>query len=760
MKYIFYLILITIIYSKSFSQEARVYSQTYPNAKEIHMGLAYLGDSLSTKFILVNTTGNRYYLQPIFPTFGIFRHPEERNMDEFNLFDNDNFVSTVGGDFDNTGELDILYKGFDNDPFYNVGMKLAKMALGMAKDSGLTEIAVLDTFDLMAKTTDKYIDSWYDKFDFDTVFVNTNNPPIFKWAIENVWTENLEVISEKDTLLRNSTLDDEFQSSGFALPKILNAYDSPVYSNISYSPKNIGIDSALFFVEFRPNPNNDAVLDTADILFIGIGAEYEIAIVSSDNEFSNDTIFVGELLRGGTITDQLVLRNNGNLPFGVESFSLLDESGQETEDLEITGAFFLGKDYLEENETGSLRYRLSNNAIGNFTYRIRLRSDAVSRGIKGVPGDKLNTNIYIVGSSKEAKAALPADTLDFGNVVLNSAECPSIRDSVIVIANNGSYPLEIIDIYTVPEFPRSKFYFSRNNFEIAANSFDTLTVYFDANDSEYKNYSANMKLIYRKSVVLDTLEMELLAASVAPITANIILPEEINIKPGSDFLFPIRINTIDTELSPLVFAKSFSADLIIDSPDLIDLENRLVQNTASENSFISISEESEGHYKIEIDNNNEYFHNEDILVNLLFRAYLGKKAFTSISLNNVRFGDDGCGDVLKIEEVNSSVMYIDSVCALEYKIRTLESSLLGISSVYPNPASNELTSIIKLWNNEKIILKIFDNYGRVIKEVLSQELPEGIYEFNLPVAELNSGQYFLLLEMGAFRQTKPFLIYK
>lgn len=72
---------------------------------------------------------------------------------------------------------------------------------------------------------------------------------------------------------------------------------------------------------------------------------------------------------------------------------------------------------------------------------------------------------------------------------------------------------------------------------------------------------------------------------------------------------------------------------------------------------------------------------------------------------------------------------------------TIEHSL----GVYPNPFSDQLSVEISLTNRTSVWLEIFDQNGKVVEEIVKQDLPEGRHMYSLETNALKSGVYFVTL---------------
>lgn len=66
---------------------------------------------------------------------------------------------------------------------------------------------------------------------------------------------------------------------------------------------------------------------------------------------------------------------------------------------------------------------------------------------------------------------------------------------------------------------------------------------------------------------------------------------------------------------------------------------------------------------------------------------------------------------------------------------------------YPNPATSNLNIEFKMQKPNKAVLKIFDNFGRVVKEINNQNLSWNYNSIRLPVHQFASGIFYLQISL-------------
>lgn len=67
---------------------------------------------------------------------------------------------------------------------------------------------------------------------------------------------------------------------------------------------------------------------------------------------------------------------------------------------------------------------------------------------------------------------------------------------------------------------------------------------------------------------------------------------------------------------------------------------------------------------------------------------------------------------------------------------------------YPNPSSNEFTFEIESDSTEKLNIKVYDTFGRTIKEIRNTPEKEFIFGYDLP-----RGIYIVMIQQGLYKKT-------
>lgn len=96
----------------------------------------------------------------------------------------------------------------------------------------------------------------------------------------------------------------------------------------------------------------------------------------------------------------------------------------------------------------------------------------------------------------------------------------------------------------------------------------------------------------------------------------------------------------------------------------------------------------------------------------------------------------------------------------ENRLVTLRGFDYGLYPVYPNPVRNMATIKYKLPEQGVVKILVFDNSGKLIKQLVSENKDAGIYQVSFSTGNLPAGLYFYKLEAGNFSDSKSFTISK
>ncbi len=78
----------------------------------------------------------------------------------------------------------------------------------------------------------------------------------------------------------------------------------------------------------------------------------------------------------------------------------------------------------------------------------------------------------------------------------------------------------------------------------------------------------------------------------------------------------------------------------------------------------------------------------------------------------------------------------------------------------PNPANNDVKLKFGVGLDCRTDIEIYNNLGKLVYKVVSQDLKNGEYEAFIPLRDLSNGSYFIKMISGPFVKTEHLLINK
>ena len=80
--------------------------------------------------------------------------------------------------------------------------------------------------------------------------------------------------------------------------------------------------------------------------------------------------------------------------------------------------------------------------------------------------------------------------------------------------------------------------------------------------------------------------------------------------------------------------------------------------------------------------------------------------------------------------------------------------------IFPNPFYNTASVILNLPESTNASLRIYDLYGKKIKEIDNGKMTKGIHRISFPAGDLASGIYFMEFHSQGYSKIKKFIINK
>lgn len=736
-----------------------IYSLEYPNSSIINMGPCYLGDSLHTLIAFKYYGDSLVFIQNGEPTVIVSKSEFDDSdaQNEFNYFNPDLNRGRYTYNFNGSDSVDapFYYYADPTDGLNPEGWFYANLETSIAYQATQTAIEPYH-FILKAKKTAKYLECYEELINFDSVYINPTLAKSMDLRIKSTFKDN--IVTGKSSIHRLSPYADEveFIEKDYTIAPTLPKKYQVFNWELQYQPINSGLDSVLYYLHFYPDKTAEPnTTDSISVKLVGIGVEQSLQIIQSNMDFSGDTIDLGYIPTGYKATITGRLKNNGNMPFialSEKTEQFFSEDASELLKIQTKG---FGEDALAPEETTDFSLEFQVDELGIFFEKYVIESNILERNIFGVPASAVKKIIYVRGVGAAPQLRLSVDVLDYGNVVINEALCPSQSDSTILISNIGSKELIVNNISIEPNI---KFKVSDHSFVIPAGRDTALTVSFIASDGQYGEVEAKLK--FETNDLANRGELILKANGIPRKPYWLNMPTDKKIFPGKIVEIPIIIEDKDLETHPITRAKNFTTRISFDST-VLNYINRNIIGTASEASSVIIQNINAGTIELTINNVVDYFPAIDTLINLQFRAFLGNEPTSTIAfqIGHTKFGDGLCGDVIDITDyISNGLVSIDSLCGVQYKAHLRNGSALKINSLSPNPANQKLEVNITTKIEDNIYIEIYDIEGNKLQ---SQKMPNsniGDHTCSLDVSNYSSNNYYLIVRCGPFRKVQLFNI--
>jgi hypothetical protein len=107
-----------------------------------------------------------------------------------------------------------------------------------------------------------------------------------------------------------------------------------------------------------------------------------------------------------------------------------------------------------------------------------------------------------------------------------------------------------------------------------------------------------------------------------------------------------------------------------------------------------------------------------------------------------------------------SLMYIACLKDEPVGINEEYKNLISCSSVFPNPAKDFINIELENKRAENITIELYDNTGRQIKILFNDALPPGMFNLALPLPDIASDCYNIIINYGnKYKESKKIVIY-
>lgn len=744
------IILFFVLFGRLSSAEiGKIYSNERPDSTEINFGPCFIGDSINSKFTLENYSDSKYIIYGVKPTYSIYNYfPNDPLNEEFRSFHEIQTFFPMQILPKSTNNILIQYKADTNITIYPLGYYNAYLQIGYGVEPD-TSIALSKLFHIYAKKTKKFIDGYEDLIVFDSTYID---PPVGitkRWRVKSTFKDSVSIDEQYFNLISQKLTQDEFFPAFFQINPTFRKKSEIIEWAISYAPKNMGSDTGEVKLKYHPLPKQfpDSI-QIAVLKVVGTGVKQDLRLISSNYPIKGDTIYLGDVKTEQAIKINGKVLNLGNIPFNSTKEEIINPDF--LFDYSFTQKLIQNKKYLMPDSSSTFNIDLTLKQRGSFILNYEITSDIENRGFNYVPADVSKKIIYLVGRAIEPAIQVASDTIDFERVYYYLPYCPSSKDTSLIIRNSGNDTLIIENIEFTNQNPTFAFSTDIQTLKIFPNSIEKIPIHFEP--IIIQDYTAEMVL--QNNSQIKNYKIFLMGTSTVPAKTNLYI-DTIKGKPGSIIEMSIKVD------SNIVFANQFK-DTLFYNRSILHYVGYKIENTAIEQpiSQISISEEIDGHLAIDIkkppktrfkDNNN--------LITLLFKVFLGNAKSTAVSFINPLFGNEICDYALNLpkENIKNGYFITDSICGIDLKVFP---QTLILQSIHPNPANNVLYCDFLIYDKTPIQFKIFNSIGDIVFETQEEIYEAGSYTKNIDLTNYNSGIYNLRVFVNNSIFSQQFVIIK
>jgi hypothetical protein len=522
----------------------------------------------------------------------------------------------------------------------------------------------------------------------------------------------------------------------------------PFDITVQYAPTSRGND--ILDIAFAHSKTNGIKDDTMRTRITGVGVEQSIKVVQirkagvrfiGDSILDgNDTLDFGFVRNQRSDTIEVIIENQGNLPFLSTGIDIEDITVNSSSQFSGAKRAAIGSSILPLR-FDTLSIVFSPKVSGEIVGRYLIKSDIDSR-VRGVPQSALTVPLIVRGIGTEPRPLALVSTAQFDSVAVYDRCFTDLR-SKIPVRNAGNIPIQFTSITVNPS--NSPFVVEKGLTVLNVGQVDTVEVRF----SPRATGTFNSLLELRYEGESEPLTVNLAGKGVEPRTIVCSTPTQSTYLPGNKLSIPILIDK-----TLITLTGKFQADILYNST-MLGLSGYTNNRTASSGANpITINKIANGRIRCSIEMPNS-FASSDTLIVLTFDTYLGTSIESEIAIAEPKFGIKNCESLLPVQVING-IVRADSVCDLINKIPSSLPTLLSVA-VAPNPVSNTGQFVLKTTKQiQSISLKILNQQGMVVADVQSiqpfEENPDRIgyvskYSFGLE--ELSTGVYTALVQVNA-----------
>lgn len=645
---------------------------------------------------------------------------------------------------------------------YPLGERMATLELMLNVPGDEITAIAHDTLLLSVLKTKDFLASRREVLDFDSVYVGVPTAVERDWLVKNVKDKDVTISNHQFTQLVTRFNEKEFKvNAEMTLPfSFVMLSDKKI--PIQFRPLEMGLDSARFSLIYSPNIDNQT--DSVTVKLRGVGVKQ---IINIDNQTFAEPITAAAVI--DTITQQivisnsarigdsvllnLVIRNDGNIPFGLTSQHLEGDTAQ----FYILKKFSDSHDLLPkllnnagELDTAIIVYKPSD--PGNYSVRYVLGSNIRSRIATAPDSDKLRVISIAASAAKPTLELLnaPNSTIKFDSVYLPINKVCNVNRELFTLRmeNKGNAPLKI-NSATVR--PTGVFSTSIPPAEIPSNQQRNLEITFTA-PADTGDYTAELLIATNSGSMgepSDTVRIRLIGKVVEPPVVSLSFPERTTSRAGRQITIPIQVSQSINKVRKIEVTTIYQDTLGLEFDGFNEL------GTASEGSQIEPTIIGNT-IKLIITAPDRELIDKRTLINLFFRTYLSVLDESSLSLE-AKAGNLECDEVFPLQK-NNGVFALDSLCGQLYRNILNSGRGFQLHSIASNPADETAFIEYSIPFTTQASVKMYSSFGTEVSTIAEGRIEPGIYQSGIPVAGLSPGVYYCIMQSGLFRAMQTIVV--
>ncbi len=706
----------------------------------ISLGMAKFPNYIETTFEITNNDAISYKLEKINPSL-IISAPSNITSVDFEEFSIQN-ASPIIISPKSTQRIIIRYTPNADYTKYPPGHKTALLKIGLFPSNLISvpskkeEMTYYKEFLLRIKKTTQDLNFLENVAQIDSIYINPVTPIDYIVKLQSNTPSKLKILQEEVFYTSNNVVDGEFARTDLDdSPDFNNIYDYK-FRRFTYSPLNRGWDTVDYRVIYQNIDTQSP--DTTIFKFIAFAAEQQIRLFDAiDARVSNDTIYLNDTRIGNFHSFKVIIKNLGNLPYGINAQSILKENTNQNEEAFIFDKFFLpsGK-HLQIASTDTAEIKFTPSERKTYIGRVVIRSDINVRDISNINNSARETLYYIAARGVAPDIELSSAVIDFPTLNI-SDECPQIFDTTISVYNPGNQLLRINSIEFSPK--------TTNPFEINASDVEIppgKKLIFDIRLNT-DGLPIGKELNYQLKFKNNSLDKQEIAVNLRVKTAaltdiKVEFPKTTKSKTGRIIEIPIL-----SEKSKISRASNFNCSISYNK-DILEYAGYTTTGTASEPAINAIViDEGANELTINCNSKSGNFLPNDTLFKIKFRTYLADTYISPLTFNRFTLGNALCPNLYSINYYNRAEFQIDSLGGIDFKVLKPNNTIISIKSIFPNPASDNIS--INLFSTEdgKLDIEILDNIGKAIHKIQDLGFSEGSNSIKIDLPPLNIGTYYL-----------------